>query len=340
MSNGTPGAAELLPDSAGDLTFGVIVPTFQRPTALLACLDGLSAQTRPADEVIVVVREDDQATRQAVEGWTAAHESFAERLRVAYVSRPGQIPAMNAGLAAARSNIVCFTDDDCIPRPDWLERLAKHYADGSVGGAGGRDLVHRDDGIVDGQVRVVGKYSWYGRPVGNHHLSLVPPKAVECDILKGANMSFRRALLATGFDEGLQVGAAQCNDMDASLSLRRRGYRLIYDPLAIVDHYPAERFGEATRFYEAPHMLFAEGHNWAYVALKHARPWQVPGVLAYGFLVGHARAYGLLRAMVALREHSPAEVARRLWHSWRGKAAAIVTLLKRWRLRRKGGPLP
>lgn len=334
MTNGTPGAAEL-PSSAGDLTIAVIVPTFMRPTALLACLDGLGAQTRPADEVIIVVREDDTATRQAVEEWKATHPSFAERVRTVSVSRPGQIPAMNAGLVATRSCIVCFTDDDCVPRPDWLERLAKHYADARVGGVGGRDVIHRDDGVVDGEVRVVGKYSWYGRPVGNHHLSLVPAVPVECDILKGANMSFRRVLLAGGFDEALQIGAAQGNDMDACLSIRRLGYRLIYDPLAIVDHYPAERFGEATRAYDATHMLFAEGHNWAYVALKHARPWQVPGVLIYGFLVGHARAYGLLRALVALREHPPTGVARRLWHSWRGKAAAIATWLKRRRAHEK-----
>ncbi|MCX7598242.1 MAG: glycosyltransferase [Armatimonadetes bacterium] len=322
-------AAEKLSTETSLPTVAVIVPTYRRPTALVACLNGLAAQTRPADEVIVVVREEDQDTRQAVAEWLAAHPGFAGRLRTAFISHPGQIPAMNAGLAAASSDIVCFTDDDCVPRPEWLERLASHYAGAEVGGAGGRDVIHRGDGVVDGQVRVVGRYSWYGRPVGNHHLSLVPAMPTECDILKGANMSFRRVLLGEGFDESLQLGAAQCNDMEACLSVRRQGFRLIYDPLAIVDHYPAERFGEATRAYSAPHMLFAEGHNWAYAAIKHARPWQIPAVLLYGFLVGHARAYGLVRALLALREQPPAEVARRLWHSWRGKTAAVMTLLKR-----------
>jgi len=330
VSNGTPSAAEP-PTEQGELTITVIVPTLMRPKALVACLDGLSAQTRPADKIIVVVREDDETTRQTVENWSASHPGVGKRMRMVFVSCPGQIPAMNAGLAASQSSIVCFTDDDCVPRPDWLKRLASHYADARVGGAGGRDLIHRDDGVVDGEVRIVGKYSWFGRPIGNHHLSLVPTAPVECDILKGANMSFRRTLLMNGFDQALQIGAAQCNDMDVCLAVRRLGYRLIYDPLAIVDHYPAERFGEATRAYGAAPMLFAEGHNWAYVALKHARVWQVPIILTYGFLIGHARAYGLLRALVALREHRPTEVARRLWHSWRGKVAAIATLLRRRR---------
>jgi GT2 family glycosyltransferase len=315
------------PSDAG-LRVTVLVPSYKRPRNAVTCLDGIMRLTRPADEIVMVARDEDLETREAIEGWRRRSGAFGDRLRLAIATKPGQIPAMNAGLALATGDIVCFTDDDCVPRPDWLERLLRHYADPTVGGVGGRDVIHYGDEVLEAEVTVVGRYTWFGRPVGNHHLRLVPLEPADCDILKGANMSFRRALLAHAFDEALQLGAAQCNDADASLRVRRRGYRLIYDPLAVVDHYPSERFGKATRRYDASHMLFAEGHNWMYIALKHARPWEVPGVLAYGFLVGHARAYGLLRAATALREAPPLLVARRLGHSLRGKSAAIFTALR------------
>ena len=175
---------------------------------------------------------------------------------------------------------------------------------------------------------MVGKYQWFGRPVGNHHLELIGGQPVDVDLLKGANMSFRRQLMRH-FDEALQLGAAQCNDMDMSLHVRRQGYRLIYDPLCCVDHYPAQRAGDTAREGDAPQMLFAEGHNWMYVALKHAAWWQVPVVLLYGFLVGHARAYGLIRALVgAVKDGGPRLAARRLYHSWRGKLAGFVRWLR------------
>jgi cellulose synthase/poly-beta-1,6-N-acetylglucosamine synthase-like glycosyltransferase len=311
---------------AARLTVTVVVPTYRRPERALACLEGLRAQERPADEVLVVVRNDDEETRAAVERWRAEHAHDVVSLVIVEVTRPGQIVAMNAGLAAATGDVVAFTDDDCVPRPDWLRWLMGHYRDERGGGVGGRDHIHHGEETVEGKVRAVGRYAWYGRPLGNHHLELVPAEPVGVDILKGANMSFRRALLGEGLDEALQLGSAQCNDLEASLRVRRKGYRLIYDPRAVVDHYPAERFGDSTRRYDEPHMLFAEGHNWMYATLKHAAAWQAPAVVAYGFLVGHTRAYGLARALVAMPRVGVRDAARRLWHSWRGKAAGMATL--------------
>ncbi len=310
----------------------VVVPSYRRPDNLLACLDGLERQKRLPDQVVVVLRDEDVESQQRVAQWIEASQRLGGRVTVAIIDRPGQIPAMNKGLQVANGDVVAFTDDDCVPRPDWIERMLVHYQDPTVGGVGGRDVIHYGERVVDGRVRVVGKYQWFGRPVGNHHLSLVGGEPVDVDLLKGANMSFRRQLMCE-FDEALQMGSAQCNDMDMSLQVRRQGYRLIYDPQCQVDHYPAQRFGESTRHADAPHMLYAEGHNWMYVALKYARAWQVPVVLAYGFLVGHARAYGLLRAIVGAVREGPRRAAWRLYHSLRGKVGGIRTWLAKGRRR-------
>jgi hypothetical protein len=56
-------------------------------------------------------------------------------------------------------------------------------------------------------------------------------------------MSYRRrALSGICFDEHLRGRGAQVsNDMAFSLTVRRNGWRLVYDPAVAVDHYPAAR---------------------------------------------------------------------------------------------------
>lgn len=40
----------------------------------------------------------------------------------------GVCAARNEGLEAANADVVAFTDDDCVPPADWLERIVQHFA--------------------------------------------------------------------------------------------------------------------------------------------------------------------------------------------------------------------
>ncbi len=42
--------------------------------------------------------------------------------RMIHEPLPGSYAARNQGLSQARGNIVAFTDADCIPNPDWIEK--------------------------------------------------------------------------------------------------------------------------------------------------------------------------------------------------------------------------
>ena len=87
----------------------VVVPTCDRPASLARCLAALAQQRAPAVEVIVV---DDGGG------------AVAPGARVIASAGRGPAAARNAGARAARGSIVCFTDDDCAPGPDWAQRLA------------------------------------------------------------------------------------------------------------------------------------------------------------------------------------------------------------------------
>src|SRR5262245_4848212 len=117
-------------------TIAVLVPTYRRPEDLRRCLNALAIQKRPADSVVVVVRDEDAESQQLLaQPWNGL-----ANLRKIVVDRPGQVHALNRGLEAISSDAVAITDDDAAPRPDWLERVVTLFAnDPEVGGVGGRD---------------------------------------------------------------------------------------------------------------------------------------------------------------------------------------------------------
>jgi cellulose synthase/poly-beta-1,6-N-acetylglucosamine synthase-like glycosyltransferase len=253
------------------------------------CLDALKRQSRIPDEVLVVVRDADAETKASLEGC----EFASSTLRVVTVIVPGVVAALNAGLEAARADIIAITDDDAVPRPDWLARINTHLrADPKVGGVGGRDWVHYDGKADDGARKVVGRVQWFGRVIGDHHLGVGGPRRV--DVLKGVNCAYRRTVLqCIGFDERLLGKGAQVHwELSLGLQLRRAGWKLIYDPAVAVDHYPAPRFGEDQRDrYEWTNAAYNE----TLTLLEHVTPMRRLVFIIWAVLVGTRSSPGLLQ---------------------------------------------
>jgi GT2 family glycosyltransferase len=85
----------------------------------MACLRALSQSFPPDAEVIVVSDGGDQASFPDLSG-------FRESLNLSVIHAPhgGPAQARNRGLETVRGAIVAFIDDDCLPEPEWLDRLA------------------------------------------------------------------------------------------------------------------------------------------------------------------------------------------------------------------------
>jgi GT2 family glycosyltransferase len=220
-------------------------------------------------------------------------------VREVIVDRPGQVAALNAGLAAISSELVGIVDDDTEPAPDWAERLSDLVqADRRAGGAGGRDVVH-EEGTVSDQRRAkrVGIVQSWGRVIGNHHLGVGPVRQV--DVLKGCNMLLRRrAIPDRGFDERLRGSGAQMHsDLGLSLAIRRGGWRLLYDPAVLVGHFPAERFDEDRRNEFSSVATRNAAHNETLVLLEHLDLRRRALFLVWAIAVGTRAHPGLLQAV-------------------------------------------
>jgi len=217
----------------------VIVPTYKRPDDLRRCLDALKKQILPAARVNVVRRDIDAAT----EAMLAGYDATGLAMQVHVVDVPGVVAALNVGLDQAIGDAVAMTDDDAAPHPDWLERIAGHFrADARVGGVGGRDRIFQDGRTDDWPPQArVGISTWYGRTYGNHNCGVGPAREVEA--LKGVCMAFRRTAIGElRFDRRLRgPGAQVANEYLFGGAIRCAGWKLVYDPAILVDHYPSVR---------------------------------------------------------------------------------------------------
>lgn len=300
------------------MNVSVIVPTFRRTTDLARCIAALAAQRRPADEVIVIVRGDDQATRSWLDQYRTEPDSLF--VRIEFVTVPGVVAAYNRGLDSATGDVICFTDDDAAPHPDWIERIAEAFAiDPALGGLGGRDIVHENGGILEGQKANVGLVSWYGRPVGNHHIGHGGPREVQ--VLKAVNMAFRReAVGRLRFDSRLLGSGAQVHcEMAFSLDVGRRGWTLVYDPTLLVEHYPARRGDEDQRHVFNDKAFYNASFNLRLIMCEHLPTSGKWAFVIYSMLIGNRADPGFVRAVLLALNGDGFTLALRKW--WVGLCA-------------------
>lgn len=100
------------------------VSTHRRPRFLTELVDALEAQTLPRDRYEVAVVDDASGD----ETW-AVLCSLVDRTDMAMIAmrapaNRGQAAGRNAAVRLTDSDLVAFTDDDCLPDPGWLSALA------------------------------------------------------------------------------------------------------------------------------------------------------------------------------------------------------------------------
>lgn len=208
--------------------------TLDRWDRIVAALESVRRQSRPAEETILVVdhNADLLARCAAFEGVRVLENGHTR----------GLSGARNTGLEAARGDVVAFLDDDAEADPAWLEHLVSPYSDPSVVGVGGRVVAAWEQGRPEWfptEFNWVVGCSYQGQPTTT--------SPVRNPI--GANMSFRRAamLAAGGFSAHVgRVGTRPVGCEETELSIRVAQQdpraRILLEPRAVVHHHvPADR---------------------------------------------------------------------------------------------------
>lgn len=209
----------------------VAVITYCRPDLVRTCLTHLAAQTRPPDAVLVVDSSPDRRTEAVV-------ADFPGTAYLRNEAGAGTMATSRAiALAATRTDVLAFVDDDAFADADWLEQLLRPYADPSVAAVGGRQR-RGQTGEETPTGEPIGRLLPDGRLTGG--FTAVLDDDLEVDHLLGANMSVRvSAVRALGGIHDHYPGTCLREESDMFLRLRRAGHRVVYTPSAVVTHVAA-----------------------------------------------------------------------------------------------------
>jgi glycosyltransferase involved in cell wall biosynthesis len=182
------------------MTIAVIVCAYNEAHYLPACLHSLLAQTRSADDIIVV---NNASTDQ-----TGAAARRVPGVRVLDEPTRGLVVARETGRRATDADIVAYVDADCRVPLQWLERVEARFAKGAT------------------IVAVTGPYRFYdwdrtGRAlIRLYDRFVAPPTHLLVHqtlklgaILYGGNFAVRREALAAigGFDRTIEFHGEDTN---------------------------------------------------------------------------------------------------------------------------------
>ena len=207
-----------------DPSVTVVIATRDRPKMLSDTLGAVRAALRIGDRIVVV----DSASRSS-DVRAIAEPGGATVLRC---DRPGACLARNRGLREATTEIVAFTDDDCLPKSDWLHQLSAAF-----GRSPAPDFVTGRVLPIDippGRGQILLSVAVDGEP------RTIMPGSDPSNMGHGANMAWRREVLAGigGFDESLGPGAPfrAAEDHDVFWRALQEGFSGAFEPSAVVMH--------------------------------------------------------------------------------------------------------
>jgi GT2 family glycosyltransferase len=289
----------------------VVVASHARPLRLRWLLNALEQQTLDRDrwEVVVAHDYDEQTIRRVVKTHPLYEAGLVREIGIP----PGTGPSAkrNLGWQKASKELIAFTDDDCRPETDWLERFVA-----AAEQAPGRVLQGRTQ--ADPLERAI-----LAAPhVRTQHVEPITPFAQTCNIL------YPRALLEEldGFNVSLPHPAGE--DADLALRAAAAGVPMMAAPEAVVNH--------AVESHTLPGIVRIN-LRWRDLAFLVKRHPQLRRSLSLHVFWDehHLRATGFLLALATVRRYRWGGLLgvpylwwamQRRGHSWRQRLIALAEI--------------
>jgi len=194
-------------------SISVVIPTYNRAALLPRAVHSAFAQTHAPDEVVIIDDGSQDETPAVIDRLKA---EFGERLRSVRQTNRGEAGARNAGVRAAKGDLIAFLDSDDVWFPEKLERQLVLFTD---------DVVLTFTGYVwdeAGTERPILVNEWRSDAawVINRFLE-------SCCITPSTTIVRRAALDAAGpFDEAMRVSC----DWDMWCRIVAAGFKTAYLP--------------------------------------------------------------------------------------------------------------
>jgi len=200
-------------------TVTIVVPGYRERETLPAKLRALAALDYPPEliEVLVPIDGDRELARLAQEAWPAATVLFSEE-------RGGKAAGLNRAIERATGAVVVMTDANNLLEPGSLRAAARHFADPTIWGVGGR---RGETGSA---------YDRY-----EDMIRVAESRSGSVAAMSGEFMAVRRERMPR-FPAGIVN-----DDFWLLCTLVRAGGRVVYEPLAASEEPPPSARGEVAR---------------------------------------------------------------------------------------------
>jgi len=197
----------------------ILIPAYNEEAVIVDTVRAALASTYPKLEVLVVNDGSKDRTPDLVRA------NFGRDPRVHLLMQPnrGKPTALNHGLAEATGEIAVSIDADTIVDPEAVPRLVRHFADPKVG-------------AVAGNVKVMNRNRWITRWQALEYITSQNLEKRAFDLLNcipvvpGAVGAWRTDVLRAN---GGFSGDTVAEDTDLTLTIRRNGWKILYDEDAI-----------------------------------------------------------------------------------------------------------
>jgi GT2 family glycosyltransferase len=218
-----------------EIRVSVLLSTRNRCDKLRLFLDAMksngSAGLTPT-EVLVIDNGSSDSTKEVVAEYTSLENPV---FRYLLETKPGKSRALNMAIGEAKGEIIAFTDDDCIPAPDWVESIVKEFdSGGELSVLGGRIELYDERDVQ--QATLLSK----DRTLVTNGWEICTFPAII-----GANMAFRKTALKaiSGFDPLLGPGTIckAVEDLDVIYRSLKKGFKIVYSPDVMVFHNHGRR---------------------------------------------------------------------------------------------------
>lgn len=206
------------PYTSADITppISMVIAAHNEAANIGAKLDNILAMDYPREQLEVIIASDgsNDGTNEIVQAYAA------QNVRLLALPRQGKAPALDAAVAAARGDVLVFSDANSMYHPQALRALARPFADAEVGGVAGNQVyTSKQSDSLSGD----GEQSYWSF---DRKMKQSQSKSGNAISATGAIYAIRRSLF-----RGVPVGVT--DDFAVSTDVIAQGRRLVFAPDAI-----------------------------------------------------------------------------------------------------------
>lgn len=208
----------------------IIIPVKNGGKTIKKCLDSLKNLNYANYELIVIDDNSSDATPEILRQYPPLAGGRGWKIKTQGLTSTGPSACRNLAIKQAKGEYLAFTDADCLVHPEWLNELLKGFEEEDVVGVGGDQQSPQDETdfgkLVQDFLKTVGFVADYVKK---------EKKKIETKHNPTCNVMYKKEIFdkVGGFLEGLWPG----EDVELDYRIKKPGYKLIYNPEAIVYHY-------------------------------------------------------------------------------------------------------